>query len=83
LAAIGDPAEVLKISNSTVHEARKKSIAYNYGIDRNARVNREHGGSYPVNYRYSARLPLRLQSDLYQPADCLRAGWRIAHRRRG
>ena len=41
MAAIGDPAEVLKISNSTIHEARKNSIAYNYGIDPNARVNRK------------------------------------------
>ena len=77
MAAIGYPAEALKISNSTVHEARKNSIADNSAIDPNARVNRKHSGSYPGNYRYSARLPLRLQPDLHELAEGPRAGWRI------
>jgi hypothetical protein len=55
LAAIGDPAEVLKISNSTIHEARKNSIAYNYGIDPIARVNRKHDGSYPATRKPPAK----------------------------
>jgi hypothetical protein len=38
---------------------------------RKALMNRDHGGSYPANYGYSARLPLSLQSGLDKPADRL------------
>ena len=38
---------------------------------RKALMNREHGGSYPANYGYSAHLPLSLQPGLDKPADRL------------